>query len=306
MFFREAQIRVQVHGRPADLRQSFDGLIALTRSALREDPVSGQLFVFFNRRSTLVKVLYWDRSGFCVWAKRLEAGRFIRDWSKASTRETDWTGLKHLLEGIEPGRTRKRYHLSSKDESSPLLRPFQPRRRRDLEPAERPRSRRCLPGMGEDRRRPAPGNRRTQAADRLVQATALRPEERTPHRHRQPRPDELGRMARRAGSAGSQRPSRRRPYPQSAQPAQRRRVRILLRRDPRADRGRRTVCTGNPWPLARGLRDHPSQGELPSGAAAGELRRDQVSAVRGEDQGQARCSSARRRRATSSTAAGRT
>jgi transposase len=86
-------------------------LIALTRHVLREDPVSGQLFVFFNRRSTLVKVLYWDRSGFCVWAKRLEAGRFIPDWSKASTRETDWTGLKLLLEGIEPGRIRKRYRL---------------------------------------------------------------------------------------------------------------------------------------------------------------------------------------------------
>jgi transposase len=63
MFFPEARIRVQVYGCPVDLRQSFDGLIALTRHALREDPVSGQLFVFFNRRSTLVKVLCWDRSG---------------------------------------------------------------------------------------------------------------------------------------------------------------------------------------------------------------------------------------------------
>lgn len=111
MFFPEARIRVQVYGRPVDLRQSFDGLVALTRHALREDPLSGQLFVFFNRRSTLVKVLYWDRTGFCLWAKRLEAGRFIPDWAKASTRETDWTGLKLLLEGIEPGRIRKRFRL---------------------------------------------------------------------------------------------------------------------------------------------------------------------------------------------------
>ena len=109
MFFPEARIRVQVYGRPADLRQSFDGLVALTRHVLRQDPMSGELFVFFNRRSTLVKVLYWDRSGFCLWAKRLEADRFIPDWSKASTRDTDWTGLKLLLEGIEPGRIRKRY-----------------------------------------------------------------------------------------------------------------------------------------------------------------------------------------------------
>lgn len=92
MCFPKARIRVQVYGRPVDLRQSFDGLIALTGQALREDPVSEQLFVFFNRRSTLVKVLYWDRSGFCVWAKRREAGRFIPDWSKASTLHTYWIG----------------------------------------------------------------------------------------------------------------------------------------------------------------------------------------------------------------------
>ena len=49
MFFPEARIRVQVYGRPADLRQYFDGLIALTRHALREDPVSGQLFARVRR-----------------------------------------------------------------------------------------------------------------------------------------------------------------------------------------------------------------------------------------------------------------
>jgi transposase len=54
-------------------------------------------------------VLYFDRSGFCIWAKRLEAGRFVSDWSQVRTREMDWTGLKLLLEGIEPGRRRKRY-----------------------------------------------------------------------------------------------------------------------------------------------------------------------------------------------------
>lgn len=118
MFFPEARIRVQVYGRPVDLRQSFDGLVALTRHALRADPLSGQLFVFFNRRSTLVKVLYWDRTGFCVWAKRLEAGRFIPDWAKASTRETDWTGLKLLLEGLEPGRIRRRFRLLETPETA--------------------------------------------------------------------------------------------------------------------------------------------------------------------------------------------
>ncbi len=56
-----------------------------------------------------MKVLYWDRTGFCVWAKRLEQGRFLSDWRRVTTREMDWTGLKLLLEGIEAKVVRKRY-----------------------------------------------------------------------------------------------------------------------------------------------------------------------------------------------------
>ncbi|MGC8495529.1 MAG: IS66 family insertion sequence element accessory protein TnpB, partial [Syntrophobacteraceae bacterium] len=67
------------------------------------------LFVFINRRATQMKVLYWDRTGFCLWAKRLEQGRFLSDWQKVTPREMDWTGLKLMLEGIEPGHLRKRY-----------------------------------------------------------------------------------------------------------------------------------------------------------------------------------------------------
>ncbi|NMG01230.1 IS66 family insertion sequence element accessory protein TnpB, partial [Aromatoleum toluolicum] len=64
-----------------------------------------------NRRATQMKVLYWDRSGFCIWAKRLESGRFVSDWSRTTSREMDWTGLKLLLEGIEPARFKKRFAL---------------------------------------------------------------------------------------------------------------------------------------------------------------------------------------------------
>lgn len=109
MFFPEGHIRVHLYGQPVDMRKSFDGLYALTRQALGQDPLSGNLFVFINRRATQMKVLYWDRSGFCLWAKRLEAGRFISDWRQVSTQEMDWTGLKLLLEGIEPKRFRKRF-----------------------------------------------------------------------------------------------------------------------------------------------------------------------------------------------------
>lgn len=109
MFFPEGQIRVQLYGRPVDMRKSFDGLSALVKHGMGHDPLSGQLFVFVNRRATQMKVLYFDRSGFCVWAKRLEAGRFISDWCSVRSREMDWTTLKLLLEGIEVGRRRQRY-----------------------------------------------------------------------------------------------------------------------------------------------------------------------------------------------------
>ena len=91
------------------MRKSYDGLYALTRNTLHQNPLSGHLFVFINRRATQMKVLYWDRTGFCLWAKRLERGRFLAHGRGAVTQEMDWTGLKLLLEGIEPGPLRKRY-----------------------------------------------------------------------------------------------------------------------------------------------------------------------------------------------------
>lgn len=75
----------------------------------------GELYVFVSRSGRQIKVLYFDRSGWCVWAKRLEAGSFIADWSKASTHEIDCTQLKLLLEGIEPRRHLKRYRHPSAD-----------------------------------------------------------------------------------------------------------------------------------------------------------------------------------------------
>ncbi|MCX7138602.1 MAG: IS66 family insertion sequence element accessory protein TnpB [Proteobacteria bacterium] len=109
MFFPEGLVQVFVYGQPVNMRLSFDGLYALVRYALGEDPLSGNLFAFINRRGTQMRVLYWDRSGWCIWAKRLEEGRFISDWANVSTRRMDFTGLKLLLEGIEPKRVRKRY-----------------------------------------------------------------------------------------------------------------------------------------------------------------------------------------------------
>ena len=111
MFFAEAQIRVHLYGEPADMRKSYDGLQALARHAMQCDPLDGTLYVFVNRRGSQLKCLYFDRSGFCIWSKRLEAGRFISDWSAVRSRQMDWTGLKLLLEGMEVRRTRRRFSL---------------------------------------------------------------------------------------------------------------------------------------------------------------------------------------------------
>ncbi len=111
MFFPEGRIRVHMYGQPCDMRKSFDGLSALVRNALGRDPMDGSLYVYVNRTATQMRVLYFDRSGYCVWGKRLEAGKFLSDWRAVRTREMDWTGLKLLIEGIEIGRRRKRLDL---------------------------------------------------------------------------------------------------------------------------------------------------------------------------------------------------
>ena len=109
MFFPEGQIRVYVYGSPVDMRRSYDGLYAIARHAMGQDPASGHLYSFINRRGTQIKVLYFDRSGFCIWAKRLEAGRFVSNWDGVRTRELDYTGLKLLLEGVQVRGYRKRF-----------------------------------------------------------------------------------------------------------------------------------------------------------------------------------------------------
>ena len=118
MFFPEGQVRVFVYGEPVSMRYSFDGLYGLVQNRMGQDPLSGHLFAFINRRATHIKVLYFDRSGLCVWAKRFEQGRLLSDWAAVRTHQTDWTGLKLLLEGIEPGRVRKRYRHPTTGENN--------------------------------------------------------------------------------------------------------------------------------------------------------------------------------------------
>lgn len=84
-----------------DMRRGFDGLAALAQSALDQEPFSGHVFVFRGRRGDIVKLLWWDGQGMCLFAKRLEKGCFI--WPQAQSGSVSLTPaqLSMLLEGID-------------------------------------------------------------------------------------------------------------------------------------------------------------------------------------------------------------
>ena len=84
-----------------DMRKSINGLSIIVESQFDLDPFSGHLFVFCNRRSTIMKILYWDRNGFCLWQKRLEKERFKWPKTTGSTMMIEERELMWLMEGLE-------------------------------------------------------------------------------------------------------------------------------------------------------------------------------------------------------------
>jgi len=94
-------VRVFVATVAVDLRRSFDRLAACTEELLRQDPLSGHLFVFRNRQGDRVKILYWDRTGYCLWYKRLEKGTFRLPSGPQESVELSFADLVLLLEGLD-------------------------------------------------------------------------------------------------------------------------------------------------------------------------------------------------------------
>jgi transposase len=111
--------RVYLCTRALDMRKSFDGLVAATKTLIGENPLSGHWFVFVNRKADYVKCLYWSRGGYCVWAKRLQRGCFARvDCGTNAVTLTD-TQFLMWLDGIDWRQTaqKKRFVLPTAAQS---------------------------------------------------------------------------------------------------------------------------------------------------------------------------------------------
>lgn len=101
-------VRIFLCTRAVDMRLSFDRLAMLAEHELEESASSGHLFVFFNRRSDRVKILYWDRDGYAIYYKRLEQGTYALPEAQGPRVEMTEVELGMILGGIDWKRTRKR------------------------------------------------------------------------------------------------------------------------------------------------------------------------------------------------------
>jgi transposase len=96
-----AGTRIWIVAGVTDLRRGFVGLSGVVQTALQENPFSGQVFIFRGRRGDLIKVLWFDGDGLCLFAKRLERGRFIWPQAMSGTVSLTPAQLSMLLEGID-------------------------------------------------------------------------------------------------------------------------------------------------------------------------------------------------------------
>ena len=122
--------RVYLAVGPTDMRKSFNGLVALTESALKQDPLSGSFFVFVNQRRDRIKILYWGQTGFCIWYQQLQKGTYQLPTADAieelETIEVTRSQLSLILDGIDlsSARQRMRFQLPKKllDQEEPTRR----------------------------------------------------------------------------------------------------------------------------------------------------------------------------------------
>jgi len=101
MIFAPSHTRAYLALGSTDMRKSINGLSILVEGRLELDPFSGHLFVFCNSRRNIIKILYWDRNGFCVWHKHLEKHRFQWPVTQEDVKEVGQRELSWLLDGLD-------------------------------------------------------------------------------------------------------------------------------------------------------------------------------------------------------------
>lgn len=107
-------VRVFLCTRPTDMRKSFDGLCAMAVEVIKQDPLSGHLFVFRNKNGARLKVLYWGGDGLCLWYKRLEKGSFELPAADAESLEITPSQLAMLIDGVAMSTPRRRRFVLGK------------------------------------------------------------------------------------------------------------------------------------------------------------------------------------------------
>ena len=95
------RVKIYIHPGVTDLRKAVNGLSEIISSDMELDPFSESIFIFCNRDRKLLKILYWDRNGFCLWQKRLEKYKFPWPDSKEDASELTFDQLKMLFDGID-------------------------------------------------------------------------------------------------------------------------------------------------------------------------------------------------------------
>jgi len=109
MFMEGTPRKIYAYSEVIDMRKSFTGLLTLVHNVLKRDSLSGDVYVFVNRKANLLKCIYWDRTGYCLFAKRLEGSRFkipVSEDIQGGTQELTEKIFKLILDGIRIGRRR--------------------------------------------------------------------------------------------------------------------------------------------------------------------------------------------------------
>jgi transposase len=101
MLVPASNLKIYMARGATDMRKAINGLSILVESQMELDVFSGNLFVFTNRRRNMIKILYWDQNGFCLWQKRLERDRFRWPDGGEEVMEISLRELRWLLDGLE-------------------------------------------------------------------------------------------------------------------------------------------------------------------------------------------------------------